>query len=279
MTLAKRVIPCLDLDGGRVVKSIQFVDTRDAGDPVELALRYNEQGADELCFLDITATPEGRETTYSVLRSAAEQVFIPLTIGGGVRSVDDVRMRLRAGADKVAMNTAAVRNHDLVREASDEFGAQCIVVAIDARKVAGWSEATPSPGWSEATPSPGRWEVVLEGGRGARGEQPIRSGIDALGWAVEAEKLGAGEILLTSFDRDGTKEGYDLELTRAVSDAVGIPVIASGGAGSPEHLADAVIEGHADAVLVASIVHYGQYAVGDLKNVMASRGIDVRRLG
>jgi cyclase len=259
MTLAKRVIPCLDLDGGRVVKSVQFVDTRDAGDPVELALRYDEQGADELCFLDITATPEGRETTYSVLRSAAEQVFIPLTIGGGVRTVDDVKRRLRAGADKVSMNTAAVRDPDLVRAASDEFGSQCIVVAIDARKVEGG------------------WEVVLEGGRGARGGEPIRSGIDAVGWAVEAEKLGAGEILLTSFDRDGTKEGYDVALTRAVSDAVGIPVIASGGAGSPEHLADAVLDGHADAVLVASIVHYGQHTVGDLKDHMASRGVEVRR--
>ncbi len=259
MTLAKRVIPCLDLDGGRVVKSVQFVDTRDAGDPVEFALRYDEQGADELCFLDITATPEGRETTYSVLRSAAEQVFIPLTIGGGVRSVDDVKKRLRAGADKVSMNTAAVRDPDLVRAASDEFGSQCIVVAIDARSVEDG------------------WEVVLEGGRGARGEEPIRSGIDAVGWAVEAEKLGAGEILLTSFDRDGTKEGYDVALTRAVSDAVGIPVIASGGAGAPEHLADAVLEGHADAVLIASIVHYGQYTVSDLKDHMASCGIEVRR--
>ncbi len=260
MTLAKRVIPCLDLDGGRVVKSVQFVDTRDAGDPVELALRYDEQGADELCFLDITATPEGRETTYSVLRSAAEQVFIPLTIGGGVRTVDDVKKRLRAGADKVSMNTAAVRDPDLVRAASDEFGAQCIVVAIDARRVEDG------------------WEVVLEGGRGARGEEPIRSGIDAVGWAVEAEKLGAGEILLTSFDRDGTKEGYDVALTRAVSDAVGIPVIASGGAGTPEHLAEAVLEGHADAVLVASIVHYGQHTVSDLKDHMASRGVEVRRV-
>jgi imidazole glycerol-phosphate synthase subunit HisF len=259
MTLAKRVIPCLDLDGGRVVKSVRFVDTRDAGDPVELALRYDEQGADELCFLDITATPEGRETTYSVLRSAAEQVFIPLTIGGGVRTVDDVKRRLRAGADKVSMNTAAVRDPDLVRAASDEFGSQCIVVAIDARKVEDG------------------WEVVLEGGRGARGEEPIRSGIDAVGWAVEAEKLGAGEILLTSFDRDGTKEGYDVALTRAVSDAVGIPVIASGGAGAPEHLADAVLDGHADAVLVASIVHYDQYTVADLKDHMASRGVEVRQ--
>jgi imidazole glycerol-phosphate synthase subunit HisF len=259
MALAKRVIPCLDLDGGRVVKSVQFVDTRDAGDPVELAIRYDEQGADELCFLDITATPDARETTYAVLRAAAEQVFIPLTIGGGVRTVDDVRRRLRAGADKVSMNTAAVRDPDLVRQAADEFGAQCIVVAIDARRVGDG------------------WEVVLEGGRGARGEEPIRSGIDAVGWAAEAERLGAGEILLTSFDRDGTKEGYDIELTRAVSDAVGIPVIASGGAGTAEHLADAVVDGHADAVLIASIVHYGTYTVGELKDHMASRGIEVRR--
>ena len=258
MTLAKRVIPCLDLDGGRVVKSVQFVDTRDAGDPVELAIRYDEQGADELCFLDITATPEGRETTYSVLRAAAERVFIPLTIGGGVRTVEDVRRRLRAGADKVSMNTAAARNPDLVREAADAFGAQCIVVAIDARRV--------EKGW----------EVVLEGGRGARGEEPVRTGIDVIGWAARAEELGAGEILLTSFDRDGTKEGYDLELTRAVSDAVGIPVIASGGAGAAEHLADVVIDGHADAALIASIVHYGTYTVRELKEHMASRGIEVR---
>jgi imidazole glycerol-phosphate synthase subunit HisF len=258
MTLAKRVIPCLDLDGGRVVKSVRFVDTRDAGDPVELAMRYDEQGADELCFLDITATPDARETIYDVLRAAAEHVFIPLTIGGGVRSVDDVRRRLRAGADKVSMNTAAVRDPDLVREASDAFGAQCIVVAIDARRV------------------DNGWEVVLEGGRGARGEEPIRSGIDAVRWATEAEKLGAGEILLTSFDRDGTKDGYDIELTRAVSDAVGIPVIASGGAGSAQHLADAVKDGHADAVLIASIVHYGDYTVKDLKSHMASEGIEVR---
>ncbi len=259
MTLAKRVIPCLDLDGGRVVKSVRFVDTRDAGDPVELAIRYDAQGADELCFLDITATPDARETIYDVLRSAAEHVFIPLTIGGGVRTVDDVRKRLRAGADKVSMNTAAVRNPDLVRDASDAFGAQCIVVAIDARRVEDG------------------WEVVLEGGRGARGEEPIRSGIDAQRWAGEVEKLGAGEILLTSFDRDGTKDGYDIELTRAISDAVGIPVIASGGAGSPQHLVDGVLDGHADAVLVASIVHYGEYTVGELKDHMASEGIVVRR--
>ncbi len=261
MTLAKRVIPCLDLDNGRVVKSVQFVDTRDAGDPVELAIRYDEQGADELCFLDITASPEGRETTYEVLRAAAERVFIPLTIGGGVRTVDDVRRRLRAGADKVSMNTAAVRSPDLVRDASDAFGAQCVVVAIDARRVEGTN-----------------WEVVLEGGRGARGEEPIRSGIDAVGWAEQVQELGAGEILLTSFDRDGTKEGYDIELTRTISDAVGIPVIASGGAGTAEHLAEGVIDGHADAVLVASIVHYGTYTVRELKDHMASRGIPVRNV-
>jgi cyclase len=261
VTLAKRVIPCLDLDNGRVVKSVQFVDTRDAGDPVELAVRYDEQGADELCFLDITASPEGRETTYDVLRAAAERVFIPLTIGGGVRTVDDVRRRLRAGADKVSMNTAAVRDPDLVRGASDAFGAQCVVVAIDARRVEG-----------------ANWEVVLEGGRGARGDAPIRSGIDAVRWAEQAEQLGAGEILLTSFDRDGTKEGYDIELTRTISDAVGIPVIASGGAGTAEHLAEGVIDGHADAVLVASIVHYGTYTVRELKEHMASKGIPVRNV-
>jgi cyclase len=258
VTIAKRVIPCLDLDRGRVVKSVQFVDTRDAGDPIELAIRYDEQGADELCFLDITATPEGRETTYAVLRAAAERVFIPLTIGGGVRSVDDVRRRLRAGADKVSMNTAAARNPELVRQAADEFGAQCIVVAIDGRRVNG------------------RWEVVLEGGRGARGEEPISSGIVVVEWAAKAEELGAGEILLTSFDRDGTQDGYDLELTRAVADAVGIPVIASGGAGAPEHLVDAVTKGRADAALVASIVHYGTYTVRDLKECMAASGVPVR---
>jgi cyclase len=260
VTLAKRLIPCLDLDNGRVVKSVRFVDTRDAGDPVELAMRYEEQGADELCFLDITASPEGRETTYDVLRAAAERVFIPLTIGGGVRTVDDVRRRLRAGADKVSMNTAAVRDPQLVEDASEAFGSQCIVVAIDARRV------------------DDGWEVVLEGGRGARGEQPIRSGIDAVSWAVQAEALGAGEILLTSFDRDGTKEGYDIELTRTISDAVGIPVIASGGAGSAEHLVAGVIDGHADAVLFASIVHYGTYTVRELKDHMASKGIPVRQV-
>jgi cyclase len=268
MSLATRVIPCLDLNAGRVVKSVQFVDTRDAGDPVELSIRYDEQGADELCFLDITATPEGRETTYDVLRAAAERVFIPLTIGGGVKTVDDVRRRLRAGADKVSMNTAAVRDPELVRAASDQFGSQCVVVAIDARRV--------GDHWPGGSGSP-RWEVVLEGGRGARGEAVVHSGIDAVRWAEQAQTLGAGEILLTSFDRDGTKEGYDIELTRAVSDAVGIPVIASGGAGSAEHLSEAVIDGHADAVLIASIVHYGQYTVGELKDHMATQGIEVRR--
>jgi cyclase len=258
VTLATRVIPCLDLHGGRVVKSVKFVDTRDAGDPIELAMRYDAQGADEICFLDITATPEGRETTYAVLRAAAEQVFIPLTIGGGVRTVDDVRRRLRAGADKVSMNTAAARNPDLVAQAADQFGAQCVVVAIDGRRV------------------DGHWEVVLEGGRGAHGGVPVHSGIDVVEWAARAEELGAGEILLTSFDRDGTQDGYDVELTRAVADAVGIPVIASGGAGRPEHLVEGVVDGHADAVLVASIVHYGAYTVDQLKRSMAERGIRVR---
>jgi cyclase len=258
VTLAKRLIPCLDINAGRVVKSVRFVDTRDAGDPVELARRYDEQGADELCFLDITATPEGRETTYDVLRTTAEQVFIPLTVGGGVRTVEDVRQRLRAGADKVAMNTAAARNPRLVADASNAFGAQCVVVAIDARRRDGW------------------WEVVLEGGRGVSGDEPVPTGIDAVEWAAEAERLGAGEILLTSFDRDGTKEGYDVELTRAVADAVGVPVIASGGAGAPEHLSQAVLEGHAEAVLVASIVHYGRHTVGELKRHMAEAGIPVR---
>jgi imidazole glycerol-phosphate synthase subunit HisF len=251
MTLAKRIIPCLDVHEGRVVKGVKFVDLSEAGDPVVLAERYNDQGADELCFLDITASHEGRESMYDVVRRTAERVFIPFTVGGGIRSADDCKRMLRSGADKVSFNTAAVANPRVLQEAGDRFGAQCVVCAIDAKRV--------KKGW----------EVVVEGGRKPTGK-------DAVAWAVEAERLGAGEILLTSMDRDGTKEGYDLELTRAVADAVGIPVIASGGAGTPEHCGDAVTEGKADAALVASIVHYGTYTVTDLKRHMAGRGIPVR---
>lgn len=253
MTLAKRVIPCLDVDDGRVVKGVRFVDITEAGDPVVLAERYDEQGADELVFLDITASAQGRESMYDVIRRTAECVFIPFTVGGGIRTVDDVRRMLRSGADKVSLNTAAVRDPTVLREACDAFGAQCVVCAIDARRRA----------------DGGGWEVVVEGGR-------TPTGLDAVAWAQEAERAGAGEILLTSMDRDGTKDGYDLELTRAVARAVGIPVIASGGAGGPEHLAEAVLEGEADAALIASIVHYGEYTVEDLKRHMAERGIPVR---
>lgn len=251
MTLAKRVIPCLDVHDGRVVKGVQFVDLNEAGDPVVLAERYDAQGADELVFLDITATHEGRESMYDVVRRTAENVFIPFTVGGGIRTVDDVRRMLRTGADKVSLNTAAVRNPRVLGDAADAFGAQCVVCAIDARR------------------RDGGWEVVVEGGRSPTGK-------DAVEWAQEAERLGAGEILLTSMDRDGTQEGYDLELTRSVADAVGIPVIASGGAGAPEHLVDAVTDGHADAALIASIVHYATYTVRDLKAFMAERGVPVR---
>jgi cyclase len=251
MTLAKRVIPCLDVHDGRVVKGVQFVDLNEAGDPVVLAERYDAQGADELVFLDITATHEGRESMYDVVRRTAENVFIPFTVGGGIRTVDDVRRMLRTGADKVSLNTGAVRNPRVLGDAADAFGAQCVVCAIDARR------------------RDGGWEVVVEGGRTPTGK-------DAIEWAQEAERLGAGEILLTSMDRDGTQDGYDLELTRTVADAVGIPVIASGGAGTPAHLVDAVTEGRADAALVASIVHYGTYTVRDLKEFMAERGVPVR---
>ncbi|HYZ92612.1 MAG TPA: imidazole glycerol phosphate synthase subunit HisF [Actinomycetota bacterium] len=252
MTLAKRVIPCLDVHDGRVVKGVKFIDLSEAGDPVVLAERYDVQGADELVFLDISASHEGRETMYDVVRRTAERVFIPFTVGGGIRTVEDVRRMLRSGADKVSLNTSAVRDPGVLGAAADAFGAQCIVCAIDARRR-----------------EEGAWEVVVEGGR-----KP--TGLDAVEWAAQAERLGAGEILLTSMDRDGTKEGYDLELTRTVSDAVGIPVIASGGAGVPEHLAEAVTDGGADAALIASIVHYGTYTVRDLKEHMAGRGIPVR---
>jgi len=252
MGLAKRIIPCLDVDNGRVVKGVKFVEIRDAGDPVEIARRYDEQGADEITFLDITASSDNRETMVHVVEAMAEQVFIPLTVGGGIRKVEDVRRMLNAGADKVAINTAAVARPDLVREAADHFGAQCIVVAIDAKQV-----------------GPGRWEVYTHGGR-----KP--AGLDAVEWAQRMARYGAGEILLTSMDRDGTKDGFDLALTRAVADAVSIPVIASGGVGNLDHLAEGVLEGHADAVLAASIFHFGTFTVEQAKRHMAARGIEVR---
>ncbi|HTT07515.1 MAG TPA: imidazole glycerol phosphate synthase subunit HisF [Gammaproteobacteria bacterium] len=256
MALAKRIIPCLDVDAGRVVKGVRFVDIRDAGDPVEIARRYDEQGADEIAFLDITASSDDRETLMHVVEAVAAQVFIPLTVGGGIRSVEDVRRLLNAGADKVSINTAAVARPELIAEASAHFGAQCIVVAIDARRAAGAG-------------TPPRWEVYTHGGR-----RP--TGLDAVAWAQKMNAFGAGEILLTSMDRDGTRDGFDLALTRAVSDAVGIPVIASGGVGGLQHLADGVTMGHADAVLAASIFHFGEYTIGDAKRHMAAAGIPVR---
>ncbi|WP_326526074.1 imidazole glycerol phosphate synthase subunit HisF, partial [Dokdonella sp.] len=248
----KRIIPCLDVSAGRVVKGVNFVELRDAGDPVEVARRYDEQGADEITFLDITASSDDRNIILHVVEQVAEQVFIPLTVGGGVRTVDDVRRLLNAGADKVSMNTAAVNNPQLVAEAAGKVGSQCIVVAIDAKQVA-----------------PGKWEVFTHGGRN-------RTGLDVVEWAQRIAALGAGEILLTSMDRDGTKNGFDLSLTRAVSDAVSIPVIASGGVGSLEHLADGVTLGRADAVLAASIFHFGDHTVRDAKELMRARGIEVR---
>lgn len=256
MSLAKRIIPCLDVDNGRVVKGVQFVDIRDAGDPVEVARRYDQEGADEITFLDITASSDDRETIVHVVEHVAEEVFIPLTVGGGIRSLDDVRRMLNAGADKVAINTAAVFNPEFVRQASERVGSQCIVVAIDAKKVSAEGEAS-------------RWEIFTHGGR-----KP--TGLDAVEWARKMADYGAGEILLTSMDRDGTKIGFDLELTRAISDAVPIPIIASGGVGNLDHLAEGVIEGRADAVLAASIFHFGEYSVHQAKQHMASRGIEVR---
>jgi cyclase len=250
---AARVIPCLDVTGGRVVKGVNFVGLRDAGDPVELAARYDAEGADELIFLDITASSDGRDTMVDIARRTAEQVFIPFTIGGGIRSVDDARGLLRAGADKVSVNTSAVQRPELISELATEFGAQCVVVAIDAR-------------WREEA---GGWEVYVNGGR-------TPTGVDVLAWAVEAERLGAGEILLTSMDRDGTRDGFDLELTRAVCDAVGIPVIASGGVGTLEHLVDGVRDGGADAVLAASIFHFGEHTVAEAKAALVAGGISVR---
>jgi imidazole glycerol-phosphate synthase subunit HisF len=252
--LAKRIIPCLDVNAGRVVKGVNFVNLRDAGDPVEIAKKYNDEGADELTFLDITASSDHRDMILDVIERVAEQVFIPLTVGGGVRKVEDVRRLMNAGADKVSINTSAITTPELVRDAANRFGSQAIVVAIDARK------KTNGDGW----------EVFTHGGRNA-------TGLDAVEWATKVtEELGAGEILLTSMDRDGTKSGFDLALTRAVADAVSVPVIASGGVGNLDHLADGVTEGHADAVLAASIFHFGEYTVGQAKARMAARGIVVR---
>ena len=256
MALAKRIIPCLDVDNGRVVKGVQFVEIRDAGDPVEIAKRYDEQGADEITFLDITASSDDRETMVHVVEEVASQVFIPLTVGGGIRKVEDIRRMLNAGADKVGINTAAVFNPEFVKEAAEKFGSQCIVVAIDAKKVSAEGEAN-------------RWEIFTHGGR-----KP--TGIDAVEWAKKMVDYGAGEILLTSMDRDGTKVGFDLELTRAVSDAVHVPVIASGGVGNLDHLVDGVKEGHAEAVLAASIFHFGEYTIEQAKQRMADAGIEVR---
>lgn len=250
--LAKRIIPCLDVNAGRVVKGVKFLELRDAGDPVEVARRYDAEGADEITFLDITASSDERDTILHVVEAVAGQVFIPLTVGGGVRSVADIRRLLNAGADKVSINTAAVQRPELVREAAERVGSQCIVVAIDAKAVA-----------------PNRWHVFTHGGRNDTGR-------DALAWAKEVVALGAGEILLTSMDRDGTRQGFDLALTRAVSDAVSVPVIASGGVGTLEHLAEGVSEGGADAVLAASIFHFGEYSIAQAKELMRARGIEVR---
>ncbi|WER45701.1 imidazole glycerol phosphate synthase subunit HisF [Cupriavidus sp. WKF15] len=254
--LAKRIIPCLDVTNGRVVKGVNFVELRDAGDPVEIARRYDEQGADEITFLDITATSDGRDLILHIIEAVASQVFIPLTVGGGVRAVEDVRRLLNAGADKISVNSSAIANPQLVSDATGKYGSQCIVVAIDAKR-------------SSAPGEPPRWEVFTHGGRKA-------TGLDAVAWAKEMAARGAGEILLTSMDRDGTKSGFDLELTRAVSDAVPVPVIASGGVGSLQDLADGIRLGHADAVLAASIFHYGQHTVGEAKAFMAREGIPVR---
>ena len=255
MSLAKRIIPCLDVDKGRVVKGVRFVDIRDAGDPVEIAKRYNEAGADEITFLDITASHEGRDTTLHTVERMASEVFIPLTVGGGVRTLDDIRALLNAGADKVSINSAAVRDPEFVKAAADKFGSQCIVIAIDAKRVGD---------------DPARWEIFTHGGRKG-------TGIDVVEWAERMTGYGAGEVLLTSMDRDGTKDGFDLALTRAVSDAVDVPVIASGGVGNLQHLVDGVLEGGADAVLAASIFHFGEYTIAQAKEYMASKGIEVRR--
>ncbi len=256
MGLAKRIIPCLDVDAGRVVKGVKFVEIRDAGDPVEIARRYDLEGADEITFLDITASSDNRATMVSVVERVASEVFIPLTVGGGIRKVDDIRRMLNAGADKVAINTAAVINPDFVKEAADKVGSQCIVVAIDAKRVSSPSEAA-------------RWEIFTHGGR-----KP--TGLDVLEWALRMEAYGAGEILLTSMDRDGTKAGFDLPLTRAVSQAIQIPLIASGGVGNLQHLVDGVVDGGADAVLAASIFHFGEFTIHQAKVFMAAQGVEVR---
>ncbi len=264
--LAKRIIPCLDVTGGRVVKGVNFVELRDAGDPVEIAARYNAQGADELTFLDITATSDGRDLILHIIEAVASQVFIPLTVGGGVRTVEDVRRLLNAGADKTSFNSAAIANPEVINAVSAKYGAQCIVVAIDAKRRS--EEDALRLGVNGEPVGPG-WDVYSHGGR-------KNTGLDALAWAKEMAQRGAGEILLTSMDRDGTKSGFDLALTRAVSDAVSVPVIASGGVGNLDHLADGVQQGGADAVLAASIFHYGEYTVGQAKQRMAERGIPVR---
>ena len=256
MGLAKRIIPCLDVADGRVVKGVQFVDIRDAGDPVEVARRYDEQGADEITFLDITATSDNRETMVHMVEEVASQVFIPLTVGGGIRKVEDIRTMLNAGADKVGINSAAVFNPEFVKEAAEKFGSQCIVIAIDAKKVSAEGEDN-------------RWEIYTHGGR-------KETGIDAVEWAIKMVNYGAGEILLTSMDRDGTKIGFDLELTRAISEAVNVPVIASGGVGELQHLVDGVKEGKADAVLAASIFHFAEFTIEEAKRKMAAAGIEMR---
>jgi len=253
--LAKRVIPCLDVDAGRVVKGTNFVNLRDAGDPVEVAARYEQEGADELVFLDITASHQRRDILLDVVRRTAEVVFMPLTVGGGIRTLEDVRTLLAAGCDKVSINSAACRSPDFVRQAARRFGSQCIVVNIDPKRVMRDGREV--------------WEVHIDGGR-------VPTGREAVAWAREVEQLGAGEIVLTSMDADGTKDGYDLEMTRAVADAVSIPVVASGGAGKPDHLADAILLGHADAALAASIFHYGEYTIAETKEVMRRRGVPVR---
>ncbi len=264
--LAKRIIPCLDVTGGRVVKGVNFVELRDAGDPVEIAARYNAQGADELTFLDITATSDDRDLILPIIEAVASQVFIPLTVGGGVRTVEDVRRLLNAGADKTSFNSAALANPDVINAASQKYGAQCIVVAIDAKRRLPEDEQRLDVNGLRVGPG---WDVYSHGGR-------KNTGLDAVQWACEMARRGAGEILLTSMDRDGTKSGFDLALTRAVSDAVSVPVIASGGVGNLDHLADGVQQGGADAVLAASIFHYGEYTVGQAKQRMAERGIPVR---
>ncbi len=253
--LTKRVIPCLDVKGGRVVKGTNFVNLRDAGDPVQVAARYEAEGADELVFLDINASHEARDIILDVVKRTAEQVFMPLTVGGGVRTIDDIRNLLNAGCDKVSINSQACKDPDLVNRAADRFGSQCIVVNIDPKRIMRDGKEV--------------WEVHINGGR-------VPTGLEAVAWAIEMEQRGAGEIVLTSMDRDGTKDGYDIEITRAVSDAVGIPVVASGGAGHPEHLADAIIDGRADAALAASIFHYGEFTIRQTKDIMQRRGIAVR---